>query len=473
MPLVLGIDSSTQSTKAELRDADTGRVVGFGHAPHPPTHPRRSEQDPAAWWQALLDARNQTGSVAPQAVAVAAQQHGLVALDDKAQVIRPAKLWNDTESAPDAEWLIEQLGGPAVWAELCGTVPVAALTVTKLSWLHRKEPENFARIARVVLPHDWLTGRIAGRYVTDRGDASGTGYWSPREGRYLPEVLTVVDAERDWSGCFPKVLGPLEPAGQRENVTIGPGTGDNMAAALGVSLRPGDVAVSLGTSGVIATVSDEPTADPTGAVAGFADATGRFLPLVCTLNATKVTDAIAGLLHVDPAGLDQLALQAPPGAGGVVLVPYFDGERTPNRPDATGTLTGLRSDVTAEQVARAAFEGVVCGLLDGLDALRAAGAPVDGRLVLVGGGARSRAYQRVLADLTGRPVEVPRGEQVAAGACVQAAAVLHQRPPEEVASEWGLDGARAVEPDLRVDAEAVRARYAAARGEGEPERELR
>jgi xylulokinase len=465
MPLVLGIDSSTQSTKAELRDADDGRIVASGHAPHPLTHPPRSEQDPATWWQALLEARSQTGSATPQAVAVAAQQHGLVALDDHSQVIRPAKLWNDTESAADAAWLIEQLDGPEAWADLCGTVPVAALTVTKLSWLHREEPENFARIARVVLPHDWLTGRIAGRYATDRGDASGTGYWSPREGRYLPEVLAVVDPERDWSGCFPRVLGPLEPAGTRENVTIGPGTGDNMAAALGVGLRPGDVAVSLGTSGVVSAVSEEPTADPTGAVAGFADATGRFLPLVCTLNATKVTDAIAGLLHIDHAGLDQLALRAPAGAGGVVLVPYFDGERTPNRPDATGTLTGLRSDVTADQVARAAVEGVVCGLLEGLDALWAAGAPVDGRLVLTGGGARSLGYQQVLADLSRRPVEVPRGEQVAAGACVQAAAVLAQQPPEEVAAAWGLGAARLVEPDLEVDAEAVRVRYAEARGE--------
>ena len=467
MPLVLGIDSSTQSTKAELRDADDGGLVAAGHALHPRTHPPRSEQEPAAWWSALLEARNQTGSNAPHAVAVAAQQHGLVAVDDRSKVIRPAKLWNDTESAPDAQWLIEQLGGPEAWAELCGTVPVASLTVTKLSWLHRQEPDNFARMARVMLPHDWLTGRIAGRYVTDRGDASGTGYWSPREGRYLPEVLEVVDRERDWSRCFPKVLGPLEPAGERENVVIGPGTGDNMAAALGVGLRPGDVAVSLGTSGVISTVSEEPTADPTGAVAGFADATGRYLPLVCTLNATKVTDAIARLLHVDHPGLDQLALQSPAGAGGVVLVPYFDGERTPNRPDATGTLTGLRSDVTAEQVARAAFEGVVCGLLDGLDALRAVGAPVDGRMVLIGGGARSLAYQQVLADLAQRPVEVPKGEQVAIGACVQAAAVLHQRPPEDVASAWGLGEGRAVEPDSTVDAAAVRARYARARDAGE------
>jgi xylulokinase len=464
VPLVLGIDSSTQSTKAELRDADTGRLAGSGRVPHPPTSPPRSEQDPAAWWQALLEARSQAGSVAPAAVAVAAQQHALVALDAEHRVIRPAKLWNDTESAADADWLIEKLGGPGAWAAACGTVPVASLTVTKLSWLHRVEPEHFARLARVLLPHDWLTARIAGRYVTDRGDASGTGYWSPAEGRYLPEVVALVDRERDWSGCFPKVLGPLEPAGERGGVTVAPGTGDNMAAALGIGLRPGDVAVSLGTSGTIYTVSEEPTADATGAVAGFADATGRFLPLVCTLNATRVTEAIARLLGVDHTVVDQLALSAPPGAGGVVLVPYFDGERTPNRPDATGSLTGLRSDVTPEQVARAAVEGVVCGLLEGLDALRAVGAPAGGRLLLVGGGARSHAYQRVLADLAARPVEVPSGEQVAAGACVQAAAVLHQRPPDEVAEAWGLGTARAIEPDGRVDAGGIRAAYAAARG---------
>lgn len=462
MPLVLGIDSATAATRVELRDSDSGELIGAGHAPHPPAHPPRSEQDPQVWWHALLEARNQTGAAAPAAVAVAAQPQGLVALDAHSQVIRPAKLADDTEAAPDARWLVEQLGGPQAWVEAVGAVPVAALPVTKLSWLHRTQPEEFARLARVVMPHDWLTGRIAGRYVTDRGDASATGYWSDRHGGYLPEVLAVVDGDRDWSGCFPKVLGPIDAAGEREGVTIAAGTGEPMAVALGVDLRPGDVVLSVGTTGMVAGRSDAPVVDATGAVAGLADATGGYLPLVGSLNAVRVTDAIARLLHVDGSGLEQLVLGAPPGAGGVVLVPYLDGERTPNRPSATGALMGLRSDVTAEQVARAAVEGVVCGLLDGLDALTRAGVGGGGRLVLVGSGARSHAYQRVLADLTGRPVEVPRGDPGAKGACVQASAVLAQRPPEEVTAAWELGSARVVEPTA-VDAEAVRSRYAAAR----------
>jgi xylulokinase len=377
-------------------------------------------------------------------------------------VIRKALLADNTEAAADARWLVDKLGGPQAWVDAVGTVPVAALPIAKLSLLHRTEPENFGRIARVVMPHDWLTGRIVGRFVTDRGDASATGYWSPAERRYRSDVLALIDRDRDWRGCFPKVLGPLDPAGEREGVTVAPGTGDIMAIALGVSLHPGDVVVSVGTTGVVATVSIDNAADASGAVAGFADATGRFLPLVGVLNATRATDAIARLLHVDENGLDQLALQAPPGAGGVVLVPFLDGERTPDRPGATGTLLGLRSDVTPQQVARAAVEGVVCGLLDGLDALGAAGASVDGRLVLVGSGARSQAYQRVLADLAGRPVEVPRGDPAALGACVQASAVLAQRPPQDVTDAWGAGKVRVVEPG-DVDRAAVRAQNAAAR----------
>jgi len=470
VPLVMGVDSSTQSTKVEVRDADTGALVGAGQAPHPATRPPRSEQDPVAWWDAFLAANAQAARADEVvAVAVAGQQHGLVVLDDRDAVIRPAKLWNDTESAPDAGWLVQQLdGGASAWATACGSVPVASFTVTKLSWLHRSEPEHFARIARVLLPHDWLTFRLMGDFVTDRGDASGTGYWSPIEGRWRTDLLAVVDAGTDWVGCLPRVLGPIEAAGEHDGAVVGPGTGDNMAAALGVGLRPGDVAVSLGTSGTVYSVSARPTADPTGAVAGFADASGRFLPLVCTLNATKVTDAIARLLGVDHAGLDALALRAPPGAGGVTLVPYFDGERTPNRPDATGSVVGLRTDVTREQLARAAYEGVVCGLLDGLDALRTAGVAVDdGRLVLIGGGSRSTAYPRVLAGLAGRPVLVPdEQELVASGACVQAAATLHDRAPEEVAAAWGLGTGHDVEPGAHGDATAIRAAYAATASAG-------
>jgi xylulokinase len=464
MPTVLGVDSSTQSTKVEVRDADTGALVAHGRASHPPTTPPRSEQDPAAWWDALQRAVAEAGVRDVDAVAVAGQQHGLVVLDDHDDVVRPAKLWNDTESAPDARWLIDRLGSAAAWADACGTVPVAALTITKLSWLHRSEPEAWARLARVCLPHDWLTLRLSGEFVTDRGDASGTGYYEPRAGCYRDDLLAIVDADADWSPRLPRVLGPAEAAGTTTAfgapAIVAPGTGDNMAAALGAGVQPGDVVISIGTSGTVYTVSETPTADASGAVAGFADATGRFLPLVCTLNATKVTDAVARLLGVDLATLDALALAA--HGDGPLLVPYFDGERVPDRPEATGTITGLRSDVTREQLARAAFLGVVCGLLDGLDALAATGVRTDGRLLLVGGGSHSRAYRQLLADLAGRPVLVPtEPELVAAGACVQAAAVLHGASPEAVARSWNAGTGTSIAP-TEIDRAAVRARYSEA-----------
>lgn len=463
--LVAGVDSSTTATKVEVRELQSGRVVGRGSAPHPRTHPPRSEQDPAAWWAAFESAWQQAGAPDVAAISVAGQQHGMVALDEQRAVIRPAKLWNDTESAPDAAWLIAQLpGGSKAWADACGVVPVASITITKLSWLHRSEPEAWRRLAHVLLPHDWLTLQLTGRLATDRGDASGTGYWSAATGSYCFDLLAIVDGDRDWTGVVPPVLGPGDVAGEWRGAQVGPGTGDNMAGALGVGLRSGDVAVSIGTSGTVYAVSDAPTADPSGAVAGFADASGRHLPLVCTLNATKVTDAVAGLLGIDHTGLDELALAAPPGAGGLSLLPYLDGERTPNRPAATGVLSGLRSDVTREQLARAAVEGVVCGLLDGLDALSAF-ASADGRLLLVGGGAHSQAYRQVLADLSGRTVLVPRGDQqVATGACVQAAAVATGAEPADIADRWRLGEGDEVEPGPgAAAADEVRAGYAALR----------
>ena len=440
-PLVLGVDSSTTACKVEVRDADTGALVSSGSAPHPPTSPPRSEQDPHEW-EAAFNAACEEAHVSrhePAAVAVAGQQHGLVVLDAKGEVLRPAKLWNDTESAADAGWLLGQLdGGAEAWANACGSVPVASFTITKLSWLHRKEPEAFEQAAAVMLPHDWLTYRLCGERVTDRGDASGTGYWTPAEGRYRFDLLEIVDGDKDWAAALPRVAAPNEAVGYWEGAVVAPGTGDNMAAAIGLGLRPGDVAISIGTSGTVFAVNDRPTADPSGAVAGFADASGRYLPLVCTLNATKVTDAVARLLGVDRAGFDELALAAPAGANGVALVPYFDGERTPNLPDATGSFTGLRSDVRREDVARAAVEGVVGGLLAGLDALRAVGVPVDGgRLLLAGGGARSRAYVEILRGLAERDVTVPAEQElVARGACVQAAAVLSRRSVDEVIAAW-------------------------------------
>jgi len=466
MAVVVGVDSSTSASKVEARDADTGALLASGRAPHPATTPPRSEQDPRDWERALHDACAQAGvpdTHRPAAIAVGAQQHGMVVLDGRCEVLRPAKLWNDTESAPQAARLVDELG-PAKWAMLAGSVPVASFTITKLAWLREHEPEIFDRVRHVVLPHDWLTFRLTGELVTDRGDASGTGYWSPATGEYSDALLQLVGLD---VAVTPTVLGPTTAAGTWHDAVVGPGTGDNMAAALGLGLAVGDVVISLGTSGTVFTVSDRAVADATGIVAGFADATGHFLPLACTLNATKVTDTVARLLGVSLAELDRLALSSEPGAGGVVMVPYLDGERTPNRPTATGTLHGLRSDVQPQHIARAAFEAVVCSLLDALDGLRAAGVPTEGgRLVLAGGGARSDAYRHVLADLAQRPVVVPATEEhVALGACVQAAAVVAQAAPVDVARAWSLGTGTTVEPDARVDAAAVRGAYRARTGD--------
>ncbi|MGB8860029.1 MAG: xylulokinase [Ilumatobacteraceae bacterium] len=470
MRVVAGVDSSTQSTKVELREVESGRVVARGSAPHAVTTPPRSEQDPNGWWHAFAVAYDSASAQAADAevvgISVAGQQHGMVTLDAERHVLRPAKLWNDTESAPDAGWLCKQLaGGAGEWAETVGSVPVAAFTITKLSWLHRAEPEVWTRLAHVLLPHDWMTYRLTGALVTDRGDASGTGYWSPITGEYCWDLLNIVDRDRDWSGAVPRVAAPTEVVGEWRGMPVACGTGDNMGAALGLGLRTGTAVVSIGTSGTAYAVADQPTADPTGAVAGFADASGRYLPLACTLNATKALDAIARLVSADHAEFDALALAAEAGAGGLTLLPYFDGERTPNLPTATGWLSGLRTDVTRSQMARAAVEGVCCSLLDALDAIRAV-APVE-RVVLVGGGARSAAVRQVFASLSDLPVgTADADEAVATGACVQAAAVALGQSHAEVAERWGLGAVNVVH--AVAAATDVRAQYATLRGAAYP-----
>jgi xylulokinase len=432
MSLVAGVDSSTQACKVVVRDAGSGALVREGRAPHP----EGTEVDPAAWEAALRSALTQAGGLADvAAVAVGGQQHGMVCLDDDGAVVRPALLWNDTRSADAAEQLVAELGGGRAWADAVGLVPVASFTVTKLRWLAEHEPAQAARTAAVCLPHDWLTWRLAGglgggsagspglgALVTDRSDASGTGYWSAATGRYRPDLL---ERGLGHGAVVPRVLGPAEAAGTCGDAVLGPGAGDNAAAALGLSAGPGDVVVSIGTSGVVSIVATAPAADPTGTVAGFADATGHFLPLIATLNAARVLDATARLLGTDHAGLSRLALSAPAGAGGLVLVPYLEGERTPNRPDATGALHGLTlATAGPAHLARAAVEGLLCGLADGLDAVAAGGTPVR-RVLLVGGGAQNEAVRRIAPTVLGVPVLVPPpGEYVADGAARQAAWVL-------------------------------------------------
>ncbi len=437
MVLVLGVDSSTQSCKVVVVDTATGEVVRHGRA----EHPDGTSVDPEAWWRALNAAIADAGGMDDvEAWSIGGQQHGLVALDADGRVIRDALLWNDTRSADAAADLVGEFGAEAL-ADRTGLVPVASFTISKLRWLRDHEPDNAARVAAVALPHDWLTWRLRGfglvgspdaprgpvleELITDRSDASGTGYWSPATGDYDRELLI---AALGHDARLPRVLGAAESVTDAAGRRVAAGAGDNAAAALGVGAGLGDVVVSIGTSGTVFAVHEERTIDPYGIVAGFASADGHFLPLVCTLNAARVLDVTARLLGVDHDELSRLALAASAGADGLRLVPYFEGERTPNLPDATASLTGMTlASTTRENLARAAVEGMLSGLGAGLDALRELGVPLR-RALLIGGGAQSEAVREIAPLVLGIPVEVPEpGEYVALGAARQAAAEVTGR----------------------------------------------
>lgn len=437
---MLGIDSSTQSTKAALVRVLDGTVVELRSSPHP----EGTEVDPRAWLAALEDAAGPLLDRAA-AVSVAGQQHGMVALGEDHEPVRDALLWNDTRSATQAATLVDELGGPEACADLTGSVFLASYTVTKLRWLRDHEPQNAERVRQVLLPHDYLTWHLAGRpdhATTDHGDASGTGYYSPSQRAWLPDV-----AERalGHSPTLPRLATPSERVGHHGDAVIAAGTGDNMAAALGLDLADGDVAVSIGTSGVASAVTTVPASDGTGLVSGFADATGRYLPLACTLNAARILDFAARTLAVDHDRLSTLALTAEAGAHGVTLLPYFDGERTPNLPEATATLHGLTTRTSPADIARACIEGLLCSLADAIDYLAAATGTTARRVVLIGGGSKSEAVRILAPTILGLPVTVPaEGEYVALGAARQAAWALAggDAPPT-----WERAGGRSYDAD--------------------------
>ena len=439
MTLVAGVDCSTQNTKVVVCDADTGEVLREGRSPHPDV----TEVDPAVWWSALEQASSGLLDDV-EAIAVGGQQHGMVLVDEAGTPVRDALLWNDNRSAGSAQQLIDELGGPQAWADQTGLVPVSSFTVSKLRWVAEHEPEVAGRASSVMLPHDWLTHRLradGGEPTTDRGDASGTGYFSAAEDGYRPELL-----ERAFGRSLevPTVSAPAARVGETASgVVLAPGTGDNMAAALGLVLSEGDVVLSLGTSGTVFAVAEQPAHDATGTVAGFADATGRFLPLVATLNAARVITAALGLAGAELADLEGLVAGCPDSEG-LTLLPFLDGERTPPLPDARGLLNGLtRHNATQGHLVRAAVEGMLCGLASAVEPLRVTGV-TPRRIVLIGGAARSAAVQQIAAGLFDLPVLVPApGEYVALGAARQAAWTLSgtAEPPT-----WPVTGT-SLEPD--------------------------
>ncbi|MCA1217560.1 xylulokinase [Streptomyces sp. 8L] len=466
-PLVIGVDSSTQSTKAAVTDAATGKLLAVGRAQHRVTGEGGArESDPEVWWTALRDAvagglaDAGADASAVTGIAVAGQQHGLVVLDRAGRPLRPAMLWNDTRSAPQAARLTEALGGPAAWAARTGSVPVASITATKWQWLREHEPALAEAAAAVRLPHDFLTERLSGAAVTDPGDASGTGWYATATGAYDPELLALLGLDAD---LLPSVAptgatraGTLTAAAAAElglpaGIAVAAGTGDNMSAAIGLGLGGAGLldhpVLSLGTSGtVFAATTTRPTSV---ALNGFAGTDGTYLPLGCTLNCTQAVDKVAALL-----GLDRE--DAEPG-GEAVFLPYLDGERTPDLPLAAGLLTGLRHDTTPRGLLGAAYEGAAFTVLRALDeVLRACGldpaAPeVASRpLRLVGGGAQGRAWMSTVQRLSGRPVIVPAsGELVALGAAALAAGAAGGEDPVAVATQWGTGTGRELEPVAR------------------------
>lgn len=454
-PCVAGVDSSTQSCKIVVCDVETGRVVRTGRA----AHPAGTEVSASAWLQAFTEAGADPGLWdGVQALAVGGQQHGMVTLDDDGELVRDALLWNDNRSAPDADDLIAELGGKQAWADAVGSVPVASMTVSKIRWLARAEPANAERTASVLLPHDWLTWQLGGRSfepVTDRGDASGTLYFDATENRYRHDL---VQRALGHDLQLPRVAAPDEIVGSTPTgVAIAAGTGDNMAAGLGLGLLPGEAVVSLGTSGTAFTRSAVQTHEGTGVVAGFADATGGFLPLVCTLNGARNLGATAQLLGVSLEEMSRLALTAPPGSEGVTFVPYLEGERTPSLPDARGELVALTlANLTPANVARATIEGVLWSLAYGVQVLRQETGQIR-RITLTGGAAQSAAVRAIAPAVFGLPIASTEVfESVAVGAARQAAWALTGTLPD-----WPVPYTSEQEPS-RADvaaAEEIAERY--------------
>ncbi|MGW1224620.1 FGGY family carbohydrate kinase [Streptomyces sp. NPDC001478] len=474
MGIVAGLDSSSAFTHIVVCDTDTGAVLREGYAAHP-ADPKATEVDPQAWLLSLGEAATGGLLEGVQAIGVCAQQHGLVPLDHQGNLVRPALLGNDKRAQVAAADLVDGLGGRQAWAEAVGAVPQAAQPVAKLRWLARTEPELAQRVAAVLQPHDWLVWQLLGRparRTTDRGAASGTGYWSAREAAYRPDLVELALGRQ---AALPEVLGPAEAAGTTpEGLLISAGTGETMAAAFGLGVGVGDAVVSLGASGSVMAVHHEALADPSGVITSFADATGMHLPVVHTTNAVRALRGTAEMLGL--AGLDELselALKSTPGSSGLVLLPYLEGERTPNLPHTAGTLCGLRREsMKPEHLARAAFEGMLCSLADALGVLRDRGVEVR-RVFLLGAAAELPAVQALAPSLLGTQIVVPQPAQYAAlGAARQAAWALGvsqgsldaRTPPV-----WQEAAAQVLEPgDELPVGQAVRQQYVATRDQIHP-----
>lgn len=480
--LFIGIDSGTQGTKGVVFSREEGRILAEAYTDHQLIENigGRREQEPGWWIEAcstvigqLLNQSNVSGDRIC-AIGISGQQHGMVPLDARGEVIRPAKLWCDTETASQCDQITENIGSHAKVIELIGNSIAAGFTASKIFWLKQHEPESYDRLATVLLPHDYLNFWLTGQIKTEFGDASGTAYFDVKTRTWSEAILNAIDTSGKLQECLPELIPSDSPAGSirpeiaaqfdlNPDVLVSSGGGDNMMAAIGTgNVSPGIVTASLGTSGTIYSYSDEPIIDPNGELAAFCSSSGGWLPLVCTMNVTVSTELTRDLLGRSLADLNQLASSAPPGAEGILLLPYFNGERTPALPNAKAVLFGLTStNYNAANMARSSMEGATLGLCYGLEVLKQQGlTPTEVRLV--GGGAKSPLWRQIVADVFNCPVVCPESSEAGAvGAALQAMWCYIRQKEGDVAISELTDRYIALDESTRaVPDTSTAARYA-------------
>jgi len=439
MSLYIGIDSGTQSTKAIVLDLEQKKVVAEARAPHrlidglPVGH---MEQHPQDWTAALdaviLEVAARVDRARVRGIGVSGQQHGFVPLDEKGAVIRPAKLWCDTSTVDECALLTKKLGGVRAVIRKVGLLFLPGFTAPKILWLKRHEPQNYRRLRHVLLPHDYLNFHLTGNFFMEYGDASGTALLDVRRRIWSKEAVAAID--RNLADWLPPVSGSHLPAGMLRpdlarkyglstDVVVSAGGGDNMMGAIGTgNVTPGVVTASFGTSGTIYAYASRPVVDPRGEIAAFCSSTGGWLPLLCTMNVTTVTGQVRALFGYDHAALDAAVAATPAGADGLVLLPYLEGERTPNVPEGSGVWLGLnKKTLQAGHLARAAMEGATMGMNYGLRRLADLGVKAK-EIRVTGGGARSPVWRQLMADIFGVPVvAMVEDEGAALGGALQAA----------------------------------------------------
>lgn len=440
--LFLGIDCGTQGTKALILDTTSGQVLGQGATAHAMiSGPNgRREQDTGQWLDAFTQATHQAlaaAGVDGQAIlgiGVSGQQHGLVLLDEQGQVLRPAKLWCDTETTPQNDRLLAYLGGESGSLERLGVVIAPGYTVSKLLWTGEQHPDVFARIASILLPHDFLNHWLTGRRCSEYGDASGTGYFNVRTRQWDVQLLQHIDPSGRLQAALPELIEAHQPVGRilpaiaahlgiNPDAVVASGGGDNMMGAIGTgNIQPGVITMSLGSSGTVYAYAAEPAISPQASVATFCSSSGGWLPLICTMNLTNATGAMRELLELDIEAFNALVAQAPIGAEGVCMLPFLNGERVPALPHATGSLLGLTAtNLTRANLCRAVVEGTTFGLRYGLDLLRANGLEAQS-IRLIGGGSKSPVWRQIVADIMDTTVIcTEQSEAAALGAAIQAA----------------------------------------------------